>query len=191
MNPCLEEIPPPQPWVALVVAPRCERKVQRGLEKIGIETFVPWHGVRRRWSDRMKTLERNLFPGYVFCRSAFSERLSVLRQAGVRWVVSFDRGPAPIPDSEILALRRALQSETAVDAWPFLPEGERVRIEQGALAGLEGTLVRDSTAWRVVISIQALQRSVAVQVDRDMICVMKKPVAVRGRVETFRTASAS
>lgn len=157
------------PWVALVVRPRAEKKVQAGLGHAGLETFVPWHGVRRRWSDRIKIVEENLIPGYLFCRSTFDQRHAVLRQPGVEWVVSFDHTPALIPDEEIAALRRTIASGLPLGPWPFLKAGQRVRIERGALAGIEGTLVRDSDAWRIAVSVNALQRSIAVEVDRDMI----------------------
>src|SRR5947209_18785211 len=140
MNSYPKETPAKEPWVAIVVRPRAERKVQTGLANIGLETFVPWHGVRHRWSDRVKILEQNLFPGYVFCRSTFSERLLVLNQPGLGRVVSFDRSPALIPDTEISSLRRAVASELPLGAWPSLKGGERVPIETGALAGLEGTI---------------------------------------------------
>ena len=156
-------------WVALVVRPRAERRVQKGLANIGVETFVAWHGERRRWSDRIKTIEQNVLPGYVFCQSSFTERLAVLQQAGVERVVSFNRRPALIPDSEIAALRRAVQSELPLGPWPFLKAGQRVRIEKGVLAGMEGTLARESNGWRIVVSVAALERSIAVEVDRDMI----------------------
>jgi len=156
-------------WVALVVRPRAERSVQKGLANMGLETFVAWHGVRRRWADRVKVLQQNLIPGYVFCHSTFSDRLAVMHQAGVERVVSFNREPALIPDDEIAALRRAVQSELPLGPWPFLKAGQRVRIEKGVLAGMEGTLARESSGWRVVVSVVALQRSIAVEVDRDMI----------------------
>ena len=159
----------PVPWVAVVVRPRAERKVQAGLINAGLETFVPWHGVRRRWSDRVKILEQNLFPGYIFCRSTFTERLLVMNQPGVEWVVSFDRTPALIPDDQIAALRVAVHSGLPLGPWPFLKTGQKVRIERGVLAGIEGTLTRDSAAWRIVVTVEALQRSVAVEVDRDLI----------------------
>src|ERR1700674_5553348 len=176
MNSYLKEPPLAEPWVAIVVRPRAERRVQTGLANIGLETFVPWHGICRRWSDRVKILEQNLFPGYVFCRSTFSERLLVLNQPGVEWVVSFDRSPALIPDTEISPLRRAVESLLPLGPWPFLKVGQRVRIEKGALTGFEGMLARDSTAWRVVMSVNALQRSIAVQVDRDMISAVNDPM---------------
>jgi transcription antitermination factor NusG len=157
------------PWVALIVRPRAEKRVEAGLANAGLETFVPWHGVRRRWSDRIKILEQNLFPGYIFCRSTFAERALVMRQPGVRSVVSFDHYPAVIPDDQIAALRAAVSSGLPLGPWPFLKAGQRVRIEWGAMAGIEGTLARDSAAWRIVVSVDALQRSVAVEVDRDMV----------------------
>ena len=170
MSSCHEEgRAPAEPWVALVVRPRSERKVQTGLANNGLETFVPWHAVRRRWSDRVKTLDRNLFPGYVFCRSTHSERKLVLNQPGVEWVVSFNHAPALIPDEEISSLRRLVGCELPLSPWPFLKAGQRVRIEEGPLAGLEGTLARDSTTWRVVLSVDTVQRSIAVEVDRGMI----------------------
>jgi transcription antitermination factor NusG len=166
MTPCADVS---TPWVALVVRRRAERSVQSGLANAGPETFVPWHGVRRRWSDRVKVLEQNLFPGYIFCRSTFAERSVVMRQPGVERVVSFNRAPALIPDEEITALRRTVASGLPLGPWPFLKAGQRVRIERGVLAGIEGNLARDSAAWRIAVSINALQRSVAVEVDRDMI----------------------
>jgi transcriptional antiterminator NusG len=163
------EVSAQTPWVALVVRPRAEKQVQTGLANAGLETFVPWHGVRRRWSDRIKVIEQNLFPGYIFCRSTFAERSLVMGQPGVEWVVSFDRTPAVIPDDEIVVLRRAVASGLPLGPWPLLKDGQRVRIERGVLAGIEGTLARDPSAWRVAVSVLALNRSVAVEVDRDMI----------------------
>ena len=159
----------PTPWVAVVVRPRAERRIQSGLAAAGLETFVPWHRVRRRWSDRIKIIEQNLFPGYIFCRSTFGERRAVMSQPGVEGVVSFGRQPALIPDGEIAALRRSVESGFPLGPWPFLKIGQRVRIEYGALEGIEGTLARDAGTARIVVSVNALQRSVAVEVDRDMI----------------------
>jgi transcription antitermination factor NusG len=166
MNSCSA---PEAPWVAVRVRPRAERKIQAGLGIAGLETFVPWHRVRRRWSDRVKTLEENLFPGYLFCRCPFEERRLVMGQPGVEGVVSFNHQPALIPDGEIATLRRTVESGHTLGPWPFLQIGQRVRIECGVLEGLEGTLAREAGISRIVVSVNALQRSVAIQVDRDMI----------------------
>jgi len=173
-------IPCPQassatPWIALVVRPRTERKAQAGLNSAGIESFVAWHRERRRWSDRSKIIELNLFPGYIFCRCGFAERLVVMRQPGVEWMVKFNHTPALIPHDEIATLRRALASGLPVGPWPFLKAGQRVRIERGVLAGVEGKLVRDSEAWRIVVNVDALHRSVAVEVDREMFRLLDEP----------------
>lgn len=93
----------------------------------------------------------------------------MLGQPGVDWVVSFNHTPALIPDDEIVALRRAVTSGLPLGPWPFLKDGQRVRIERGVLAGIEGTLTRDSAAWRVAVSVLALNRCIAVEVDRDMV----------------------
>lgn len=159
----------PLPWIALVVRPRLERKVESGLSNVGIESFIAWHGVRRRWSDRVKVVQENLFPGYIFCRSTFDDRGVVMRQPGVEWVVSFNHAPALIPHQEIDAVRRMISSGLPFGPWPFLKTGQRVRVERGALAGVEGILARDCSAWRVALTVDALERSVAVEVDRDMI----------------------
>src|SRR5207237_8820541 len=99
----------------------------------------PSHRVSRRWSDRVKIVDENLIPGYFFCRSSFSERSLVLNCPGVSSVVSFDRVPALISDVEIADLRRLVSSELPLAPWPFLKAGQRVRIESGSLAGIEGT----------------------------------------------------
>jgi transcription antitermination factor NusG len=156
-------------WVALIVRPRSEQKAEAGLVNAGIETFVAWHLVRRRWSDRLKAVRENLFPRYVFCRSSFSDRSVVMRQPGVERVVSFNRVPAAVADSEIDTVRRLITSDLPLGPWPFLSPGQSVRIERGVLAGLEGTLVRDCSTWKLVISVNALQSSISVQVERDMI----------------------
>jgi transcription antitermination factor NusG len=157
------------PWIALILQPRSERKVESALARVGVETFVPWCRVRRYWSDRIKLIEKNLFPGYLFCRSQHSERHVVLSQPGVASVVSCGAVPALIPDEQIAAVRRTLGSGLPVSPWPFIEVGQRVRIESGVLGGLEGTLTREAGTWRVVINVAVLERSVAVEIDRDMV----------------------
>src|SRR5258708_29460463 len=97
------------PWVAVVVRPRADRRIQNGLAAAGLETFVPWHRVRRHWSDRIKNLEQNLFPGYIFCRSTFGERRLVLGQPGVEAVVSFGHQLALITNDELQPPRRTVE----------------------------------------------------------------------------------
>lgn len=158
---------PARNWFVLTVKPQHEKVAARVLRDKGWEDFLPLYRSRRRWSDRLKEIELPLFAGYVFCRFAPEDRAPVLRTPGVRSIVTFDGRPAPVSDEEIAAMRQAAGSGLPVEPWPFLRAGQPVRIERGPLSGLRGVLVRAKDNWRVVVSVELLQRSVAVEVDRN------------------------
>jgi transcription antitermination factor NusG len=157
------------PWFAITIKPHHEKAVQEGLDQKGLETFLPLYWATRRWSDRVKRLQLPLFSGYVFCRFDAGIRTPVLRTPGVRSIVSFGSDPLPVADFEIERIQRILASGAGVEPWPFLKVGQRVRVGAGALAGLEGILAEVRNTWRVVVNLELLQRSVAVQLDRDSI----------------------
>lgn len=157
------------PWFALRVRSNFERVSALHLRQRGYEEFLPAYSVRSRWSDRYKAVERLLFPGYVFCRVDPRERLPVLKTPGVVGLVSFGKAPAPIPDHEIEAVQKMLRSELPVVAWPFLQTGQKVLVERGPLAGLEGILTEFKRQYRIVVSIVLLQRSVAAELDADWV----------------------
>ena len=156
-------------WYALTVKPRHERTASRYLRDRGLEEFSPVYRARRRWSDRWKEMELCLFPGYVFCRFSYEERLLVLDTPSVASIVGFARTPAPVPDTEIAAIRQMVHSGRRIEPWPHLGIGERVRIEEGCLQGLCGSLVRERDCWRVVVNVEILERSVAVEIDRESV----------------------
>jgi transcription antitermination factor NusG len=95
--------------------------------------------------------------------------MDVLSHPSVTSIVGFGDSPVPVPESEIEAVRAILASGRPAGPWPFLKAGQRVRIGTGALTGVEGVLVREKDAWRVVVQVELLQRGVAVEIDRDMI----------------------
>lgn len=159
-------------WRAVTVKPNHERAAAQALEWKGWETFLPLYRSRRRWSDRIKELELPLFAGYVFCRFAAPDKGRVLSTPSVVSVVGFAGRPAVVPDEEIEAVRLMTGSGLAVGPWPYLRVGQRVRIEAGPLHGLEGILIQVKDAWRVVVSVELLQRSVAAEVDRDSVSVL-------------------
>jgi transcription antitermination factor NusG len=154
-------------WHALTVTHRHERAASSHLLHKGLEGFSPVYRARRRWSDRVKELEVALFPGYVFCRFAPHERGSVLMTPGVTSIVSFGKTPGIVEDQEIAAVRTILASGLPAQPWPYLQAGQKVRVEQGCLQGLTGTLVRCRDDCRVVVNVELLQRSVAVEIDRS------------------------
>jgi transcription antitermination factor NusG len=156
-------------WFALRVRPKHEKTVATNLSMLGFEEYVPLHRVRRRWSDRVKVLDTPLFPGYIFCRFSYSDRLRVLNSPGVESVVGFGKTDALVEDSEIAALRILVATGKPLAHLPFLRIGQSVRIERGPLAGIRGVVLRDETAWRVVVSVEALDRSIAVEIDREVL----------------------
>jgi len=160
-------------WYALTVKPRHERTAAQNLRQKGLEDFSPVYRSRRRWSDRIKELELQLFPGYVFCRFSYAERLQVLNTPGISSIVSFAKIPAPVEESEIVAVRTVLASGYPASPWPYVRAGQQVRIEDGCLAGLTGTVLREKDVCRVVVNVELLQRSVAVEIDRDAVALKK------------------
>jgi transcription antitermination factor NusG len=133
-----------------------------------MECFLPVYKSVRRWKDRRKVLELPLFPGYVFVRLALRERLRVLELPGVIEFVSLGARPSALPESEIESLRNGLHYACA-RPHPYLRVGHHVRVHSGAMAGLEGILIRKKDKPRVVVSIVLLHRSIAVEVDDEAI----------------------
>lgn len=157
------------PWYALKVRTRAEDRVLEGLLAKGYPSFLPTYVESRRYSDRIKTVKAALFPGYLFCRFDATRILPVLTTAGVEYVVGFGGVPQPLPDSEIEALEAIAQSGVSSQPWPFLRTGHRVRIQFGALTGVEGLLVRTQGSERLVLSVELLQRSISVEIDRSWV----------------------
>ena len=162
-----------QPWFALRVRSNHERVAAMHLREQGYDEFCPAYKAERQWSDRKKTVERFLFPGYVFCRMNPDDRLPVLMMPGVVNVVGFGSQPAPIPEREIEHVRTLVGSGLLVTPWPFLNVGQTVVLERGPLAGVEGILQEIKKTFRLVVSVHLLQRSVSTEVDRSWV----RPVA--------------
>jgi transcription termination/antitermination protein NusG len=158
-----------EPWIAIQTKPRHERAVARQLQCKGYVPFLPSWRVRRRWSDRVREIEQPLFDGYLFCRIDLDRPLRVITTPGVIRLVGMSGRPVPIAEHEIASLQRIVTSSAAVAPWPFLSTGSRIRIESGCLAGVEGILERSSGGRRVVVSVLLLQRSVAVELDREVV----------------------
>jgi transcription antitermination factor NusG len=154
-------------WYALHTHPRHERLVVQRLADRGVETFLPVITELHRWSDRKKRIQLPLFSCYVFARFApnRSERLRVLRVDGVLGLVGSHGEGTPIPNEQIDAVRTLVERELSWSSHPFLKIGQRVRIRSGALDGVEGILVSRNGDQTLVISIDAIQRSLAVRLE--------------------------
>lgn len=156
-------------WFALYVRSRHERTVERSLLSRGLQAIAPFYKVRRRRADRNVDLEVPIFPSYVFCQFEATKRLPILQTSGVVFIVSRDGQPEPIDSTEVASIQKIAASGRAVQPWDFLQNGQRVRIRAGSLAGAEGILVRIRNRERLVVSVTVLQRSVAVEIDQDMV----------------------
>lgn len=173
------------PWFALQVRPLREKYVGSVLAEKGFTEFVPLYRDRRRWSDRIKEVELPLFPGYLFCRLDLNNRLPVLVTPFVKGIVGAGTTPLPVADSEVEAIRTIVTSGQDALPWNFLPVGCKARIQEGPLQGLEGVLIEVKKRHRLVVSVTLLQRSVAVEVDRQWV----KPVRMPTRSEPGRAAA--
>src|SRR5271163_2604288 len=154
-------------WFAAYTNSHHEKRVAWQFGERQIKSFLPLYAARRRWRNRCEmNLELPLFPNYVFVRIHPRERVLVLEVPGVLSLVGFGRNLAPLPDFEIEALRCGL-GQRKIEPHPYLVIGERVRIKAGSLMGMEGVLVRKKNNLRVVLALEVIMQSVAIEVDAD------------------------
>ena len=152
-------------WYAAYTCANHERHVAAELGAREVEHFLPLYSSVRRWKDRRVNLDLPLFPGYIFVRLALRDRLRVVQIPSVVRLVGFNGLPTALPDTEMEILRTGLSRSLRAEPHPFLTVGRRVRVTGGPFAGLEGILRRKKTNLRVVVSLELIQRSVAVDVD--------------------------
>jgi transcription antitermination factor NusG len=153
-------------WYAVSTRARQEKSAAFMLENLEVVHFLPLIEEERQWSDRKQKVTLPLFPGYVFVQIPRHNefQLRVLKVPGIVNFIGNQSGPLPIPESEIESIQRALVHGFGCSPYPFLQAGDRVRVVRGALAGIEGTLIRSGEQSKVVISVEMIQRSVSVSV---------------------------
>lgn len=181
-------------WCAVYTRHQHEKTVSEVLESKGFEVFLPLYESTRRWKDRRKVLSLPLFPCYVFVRGAIERRLPVLTTPGVHMIINRGERIATVPEEEIDAIRRTVESQFRVEPHPFLRCGERVRVVRGSLEGVEGVLIRKKNLYRLVLSVDMLAQSVAVEIDAlDVVPVQRSLVALypeeRQQVDSLQRTS--
>jgi transcription antitermination factor NusG len=153
-------------WYAVRTRSRHEKRVRDQLEgRPGIEVFLPLWERWSRWKDRKKKVQFPLFPGYCFARFDFADRLLVLKAFGAVSLVGVNGRAEPVPDSEIEAVQRLVESELRYDPHPHLKEGMEVEVVRGPLMGVRGRLLRKDRAARLVLSVTLIRQSAAVEID--------------------------
>jgi transcription antitermination factor NusG len=151
-------------WFAVQTWPRYEKKVGERLEQKGATVFIPLFTEQHQWSDRRNLIHTPVFPHYVFVRIAKNARVPILRTDGVVHFVGGRGTGIPIPDSEIESIRAVLLNGLPFCPHPFLEIGRRVRIRGGSLDGIEGILVEKHEDLSLLVSVQIIQRSLAIRV---------------------------
>jgi len=152
-------------WYAAYTRANHERRVADQLIERGVENFLPQYESVRKWKDRRVRLQMPLFPGYVFVHLALQSRLQVLQVPGVAYLVGFGGKPVAVPEEEFAKIRGFLKPGLRAEPHPYLTAGRRVRVRSGPLAGTQGIVLRRKGNFRLVISIELIQRAVAVNID--------------------------
>jgi transcription antitermination factor NusG len=165
LPPRLQELERLSHWYAVYTSPRHEKRVREYLGLRGVECFLPLFRSIHRWKNGCKAqVELPLFPGYLFVNIPRSERVRVLDVPGVLSFVGPRREPARLPDVEIETLRSGLHLQR-FEPYHNLIVGQKVRIKAGSLTGLVGVLVRSANGFRVVLTVELIKQSVAVELD--------------------------
>jgi transcriptional antiterminator NusG len=164
----------PQPcealqWFVIWTASHCERLVHDQLRAGGLDAFLPTVKTWSRQRGVRRTVAVPMFPGYVFVRRGMDKQsyVDVVKMRGVVRLLgeAWDR-LSPVPDDEIDTIRRIVDTDVPVFPYPYLREGQQVRITDGPLAGVEGVLVQSKPRkGLLVVSVDLLQRSVAVEIE--------------------------
>ncbi len=154
-------------WFAVYTAPRHEKSATKQFDCRQIESFLPLYSVVHRWKNRSNPkVDLPLFPNYVFVHIERRQCVRVLEVPGVLSIVGSGREPSPLPNSDIESLRSGLSLRN-FEPHPYLVAGEKARIKSGPFAGMAGIIVRKKNQFRVVLTLDLIRQSVAVEVDSD------------------------
>jgi transcription antitermination factor NusG len=175
----LENSDPHSRWYAAWTRSRQEKTAATMLATLGIPHFLPLKSELRQWSDRKQAVHVPLFSGYVFVRMnpTNDNRLQILKTPGIVGLVGNQTGPVSIPDQQIEDIRTVLNKRAECTVVPLLEEGDSVRVVRGALAGVEGRLIRSNSSSRLLISIVMIHKSLAVNVSREDVELVRQHAA--------------
>ncbi|MGQ0792539.1 MAG: UpxY family transcription antiterminator [Deltaproteobacteria bacterium] len=152
-------------WYAVYTVARHEKSVNEALIKRDIETFLPTIEALSQWKDRKKRVHFPLFPGYLFVNIPIEQRWGVLGAKGVVRILGAMGAPAPIPASQIEAIRKLIGNKLEYDPYPYLTEGKEVFVIRGPLMGVRGRIISRKGIYRLVLSVDIIRRSASVEMD--------------------------
>lgn len=152
-------------WYAAYTKHQHEKSAANLLSKKGFEILLPLYRTTHRWKDRRQTVSLPVFPCYLFIRANLERKLAILQTPGIFWLLGNSGHAAVIPDTDIEAIQKITASAAAFEPHPYLKSGDRVRVVNGPIAGVEGVLTRVKNRYRVVLSVELLQQALAVEID--------------------------
>jgi transcriptional antiterminator RfaH len=160
-------------WYAMSTKSRHEFVVREGLENKGFQTYLPTRTVVKKWSDRKKKVTEPLFKGYIFVYMSYKERLGALETPGIVRIVMFNGKPGTLHQFEIDSIRRLLEVNSShglhVEALDGIMSGDPVEVTSGPLMGLRGIFTTIKNANKLIISVDSIGKSLAVEVPVDAI----------------------
>ena len=156
-------------WYALLTRHQHEKSIALALANKNHEVYLPLYRSARQWKDRPKQIWLPLFPCYLFIREGMDRQLQIVSTPGVIRIVAWGGRPAIIPQSQLDAVRQIVESPFPIETHPFIQFGDRVRVKSGPLMGLEGILTRTKGVARLVVTVEMLGRSAAVEIDASSV----------------------
>lgn len=177
-------------WFVLQVMSRHEKAIDTLLEYKGYDHFLPTCWVRRRWSDRVKVIQEPLFPGYVFCRSQRSLMEVVRNTPGIIRIVNCGGKPQAVPDEDVDALRRVVNSKRDICALPYFHAGQKVEVITGPLSGITGIITQIKKRDRLVLAVDVIMKSVSIEIGRAEVVALPTDLLLHPDIEPGPRAEA-
>ena len=162
-----EKAQPEPQWYALYTRSRFEKKLLYELSSREVEVFLPMREILSRWKDRKKRIWVPLFPGYIFVNYADTNenRYRILNIPGAVHFVGVCSSPQPIPEEQILAIRRFLETSLSIDSYPYIQAGTRVEVVSGPLSGIRGLLIEKRGKFRFILQVDSIRQAISVELD--------------------------
>ena len=154
-----------QGWYAVYTKHQHEKSATDLLARKGFNVLLPLYRTPHRWKDRVQIVALPIFPCYLFVHTSLQRKLEILQTPGIFWLVGHGGHASLVPDHDVESIRKITQGGAHVEPHPYLKSGDRVRVLAGPMAGVEGILTRVKNRYRMVLSVDLLQKAVAVEVD--------------------------
>lgn len=158
------------PWWVIHTRPRCEKKMDEWFRRQGMEHYLPVRPKIRLYPGKQVTFHHPIFPGYAFASFDLRQRNDVYGSGYAAGILEVVHQTGFL--TELASLRTALEAGAAVEGCVYLAVGQKARIVSGRLRGLEGKILRRSGKVKMILSVEMLQRSVAIEVAPEWLELM-------------------